>query len=236
MQPLPVRLSVILPVLAEKESLAQLVGCLHELADEVLHEILVIVAPGSPADTREICARTAQRFPTVRMLEQDHNPGVGLALRQGIAAATGTHILLMDSDGEMDVGTVPSMLAALERTGADMVIGSRWVRGGGVEGYGRLKYVLNRGFQVIFRVLYRTSVRDLTLGFKLARAEVLKSFEWTSQFQDMGCETTVRPIRAGYRVTEVPTVWRCRTEGSSNNPLRRNFKYVKVALSVLAGS
>ena len=224
---------MVLPVLAEKESVSELVEGLHELVGEDLFEVLVVLAPRAPAETRAICEATARRFPVVQLLEQRRNPGVGFALQEGIATATGSHILLMDSDGEMDVATVPEMLKALTERGADLVIGSRWVRGGGVVGYDRLKYVLNRGFQLIFRVLYRTSVRDLTLGFKVARAEVLQSFVWTSQHQDMGCETTVRPLRAGYRVLEVPTVWRCRTSGASSNPLRRNFKYVGVALRVL---
>ena len=87
----------------------------------------------------------------------------------------------------------------------------------------------------VFRLLFRTRIHDLTLGFKLARADVMKSLPWTSQFHDIGCETTMRVLRARYSVTEVPTVWRKRTEGTSSNPFRRNFKYVRMALSILLG-
>ena len=166
---------------------------------------------------------------------QRENPGAGLAVRQGIAEATGTHILLMDGDGEMDAATVPEMVRALADSGADMVLGSRFAKGGGVEGYDPLKYVLNRGYQAIFRILFWVPVHDLTLGFKLARAEVFKAMPWNSQFHDIGCETTMRPIRAGYRVIEVPTVWRARTEGTTSNPFRNNFKYVWKALSIWWG-
>lgn len=232
---LPVRVSVVLLIFAEKQTIYDIVSRLGTLIEDSLHEIILLVAASAPADTLAICERAVASSPLVRLSMQKANPGAGLAVRQGIAEATGTHILLMDSDGEMDVETVPRMVAALAQHEADMVVGSRWAKGGGAEGYDRFKYVLNRGYQTLFRVLFRTRIHDLTLGFKLARAEVMKSLPWTSQFHDIGCETTMRVLRAGYLVTEVPTVWRKRTEGASSNPFWRNFKYVRMALSILLG-
>jgi dolichol-phosphate mannosyltransferase len=229
------RLSIVLIVFNERESVAELVEGLFERVDDRILEIILLLAPASPPITHEICERLAREHERVRVSLQKENPGAGLAVRQGIAEARGSHILLMDSDGEMDVETVPLMVAAAETPGVDMVVGSRWMRGGGVEGYHRLRGLLNRCYQAIFRVLFRTPVHDLTLGFKLCRADVFQAMPWDSQFHDIGCETTLRPIRAGYRVTEVPTVWRRRKEGSSNNPTFNNLKYVWKALAILIG-
>jgi len=229
------RLSAVLIVFNERESVAEVVeGLLAGVGDRLL-EILLVLAPASPPITHEICARLAREHPLVRVSLQKENPGAGLAVRQGIAEARGTHILLMDSDGEMDVETVPRMVAAAEAPGVDMVVASRWIPGGGVVGYHRLRGMLNRCYQALFRALFRTDVHDLTLGFKLCRADVFQAMPWSSQFHDIGCETTLRPIRAGYRVTEVPTVWRRRKQGSSSNPLLNNFKYVWKALAILTG-
>ena len=115
----------------------------------------------------------------------------------------------------------------------DLVVGARWMKGGGVYGYDRFKYVLNRVYQFLFRLLYRSPLHDLTFGFKLGRSVVLKAMPLEAQFGESGCETTLRVIRAGYTVTEVPTVWRCRKEGVSTNRFRRNFRYVSIALSIL---
>jgi dolichol-phosphate mannosyltransferase len=164
---------------------------------------------------------------------QRKSPGVGFAFVQGVEEARGTLVLLMDSDGEMDPETVPGMLELLDRTGADLVVGSRWMKGGGAEGYEPLKLVLNRGFQLLFRALYRTRIHDLTFGFKLGRADVLKALPLEAQFQEIGCEVTLRALKAGRRVLEVPTVWRRRKAGASTNPLRRNFRYASLALSIL---
>jgi len=230
------RLSVVLPVFAEEDSVVQLVGDLHELVGEDLFEVILILASSSPSPTRHVCRDLALRYPRVRVTEQEQGPGLGYAVRQGIREVRGSDILLMDSDGEMDVRTVPEMVARMKRGDVDLVVGSRWMKGGGVEGYGRVKRFLNLGFHRIFRLLYRTRVPDLTLGFKLGRAGVLQSLPFVARFHDVGCETTLRVIRAGYRVAAVPTVWRCRKAGTSNNPFRRNFLYVSMALRILFSS
>lgn len=234
-EPRAIRLTVNLPIFAEREVLIELVEGLTSLVGTSLHEIILLIADRAPDETREICQDLVARFPTCRISEQLDNPGLGMGVRQGIAEATGSHILLIDSDGEMDVNTVPLMLDKLGETGADMVVGSRWAKGGGVEGYGPFKYFLNRSYQLLFRLLYRTSVHDLTLGFKLARTDIMQSLPWNSRFHDIGCETTMRVIRAGYHVTDVPTVWRKRKAGSSSNPFFHNFKYVRKALAILFG-
>jgi dolichol-phosphate mannosyltransferase len=230
-----IRLSAVLPIFAERESITDVVSGLCTLIGDDLEEIILVVAKSSPEETFRVCKEVAAQFPVVRISVQKQNPGLGLAVRQGIAEARGTHILMMDSDGEMDVHTVPQMLAVVKERDADLVVASRWMRGGGVEGYNWFKYVLNRGYQGIFRLLYWTPIHDLTLGFKLGRAAVLKSIPWSAQFHDIACETTLRVIRAGYAVAEVPTVWRRRKEGVSTNPFRRNFRYVSQALSILCG-
>lgn len=229
----PIRLSAVLPVYAEKETVLEVVSGLRTLLGDQLFEIILIPTNHSPEATLRICNEITEQFSIVRVSMQKEYPGVGLAYRQGIAEAQGSHILLMDSDGEMDIETVPLMLEEVKARDVDLVVGSRWMKGGGVEGYGRFKYFLNRSYQLIFRVLYWTPIRDLTLGFKLGRADVLKSIPLRAQFQEIGCETTLRTIRAGYTVAEVPTVWRCRKRGASTNPLRRNFRYASFALSIL---
>ena len=227
------RLSAVLPVFAERDTVAEIARGLVELVGAELHEIILVVASRAPAETWDVCRAVEREIPLARVSEQRENPGLGLGVRQGIAEARGTHVLLMDSDGEMDVRTVPAMLAALKREGADMVVASRWMKGGGVEGYDPFKYWLNRGYQLLFRLLYRTRVHDLTLGFKLCRADLFQALPWDSRFHDIGCETTMRPIRAGAVMTEVPTVWVRRKQGVSSNPFRGNFRYLFKALAIL---
>jgi len=229
------RLSVVLPVHSERESLVFITDKLATLLGDKLHEAIFIVSPSSPGETFAVIEELGKKYPFVRSETQRETPGLGRAVRQGLAAATGTHVLMMDSDGEMNPETVPLMIAKMEETGCDVVVGSRWAAGGGVVGYSPFKYILNRGFQCIFRTLYRTHVHDLTLGFKLVKTEVVKNIAWDSTLHEIAAETTLRPMKKGYRVEEVPTVWVRRQAGTSKNPFRRNFRYVAKALQILLG-
>lgn len=227
------RISVVLPVFAETSTVTEVIDALEASCGDRLLEVLVVLAPRSPDDTVALCRERAARDEKVSVLVQRQSPGVGFAFRDGIEQARGERILLMDSDGEMDSATVPVMVARMDATGADLVVASRWARGGGVEGYEPLKLVLNRGYQLLFRLLYRTRVTDLTFGFKLARAGRLKALPLTAQFQEIGADVTLRAIRARWKVEEVPTVWRKRKEGVSTNPLKRNLRYASLAVQIL---
>jgi dolichol-phosphate mannosyltransferase len=233
--PAPARISAILPAFRETETLVELVARLRDLLGSDLSEVRIIVSPKSPPETLAACERTRALFSPVHVFVQSRYPGVGYAYREGIALAEGDLLLLMDTDGEFDAETAPKLLAKWRETGADLVVGSRFAQGGGVEGYEPIKYVLNRGYQLLFRLLYRTRIHDLTFGYKLGRAKVLKSLPLTAQFQEIGAEVTLRALKAGHRVEEVPTVWRARTAGASTNPLRRNLKYAWLALGILLG-
>jgi dolichol-phosphate mannosyltransferase len=228
-----VRISVVVPVFAETESLALVVRGLFEVAGPWIEEVLIVQAPAAPASTRRVCTELSAHRPGVRVVEQSRSPGLGWAVRQGVAEARGSHILMIDGDGEMDVATVPLLMSAMVSRDADLVVASRWMEGGGAVGYPRGKRLLNRSFQRIFRILYRTPLHDLTLGFKLARADHLKQLAWRSQFHEVACESTLRMVRRGYRVVEVPTVWRRREQGSSNNPFHRNLRYLVLAVVIL---
>lgn len=233
--PPPARISAVLPAFRETETLVDLVGRLRDLLGPDLHEVRIVVSPKSPPETLAACEAAKALFSPVHVMVQSRYPGVGFAYRDGIHAAEGDVVLLMDTDGEFDPVTVPLLLSKWRETGADLVVGSRFAKGGGVEGYPPVKYLLNRGYQLLFRLLYRTRIHDLTFGFKLGRAVVLKSLPLAAQFQEIGAEVTLRSLRAGYRVEEVPTVWRARIAGASTNPLRRNLKYAWLALGILLG-
>lgn len=223
-----------LPVFAETVTVTEIVQQLKQMLGQRLLEILIITSPRSPQEAADVCQRlAAEHSDCVRVFVQTRSPGVGYAFRDGIDQSRGDLILLMDSDGEMDIATVPRLLAVLDRGEADLCVGSRWMRDGGAVGYEPFKLFLNRGYQTLFRILYRTRIHDLTFGFKMGRAATLKALPLEAQFQEIGADVTLRALRAGYRVREVPTVWQKRKEGVSTNPLRRNFKYAFLAWRIL---
>jgi dolichol-phosphate mannosyltransferase len=233
LDPADYRISVVLPVFSETDSVRLIADWLRQHLGERLLEILIVVSPRSSAESRAVCDGLAAEDERIRVFVQRQNPGVGHAFREGYARVRGNVVLSMDSDNEMELTAIPRMLAKLAEGNRGLVVGSRWLPGGGFVGYRRLKRSLNWGFQQLFRWLFRTPLHDLTYGFKVLRAEVVHGIVWEASLHEIGCETTLKPVRLGVSVGEVPSTWTARTQGRSTNNFWRNFRYVATAWRIL---
>jgi dolichol-phosphate mannosyltransferase len=180
---------------------------------------VLIVDDGSPDGTGEIAARLAERYGNVTVLHRERKEGLGPAyiagFRHALAAGAGL-VLEMDSDFSHDPAYLPRLLEAAGR--ADVVLGSRYVPGGGVSDWGPLRRAISRGGSAYARLVLGVDVRDLTGGFKCFRREVLEAIDLDS-IQARGyafqVEMTYQAIRAGFEVVEVPIVFRDRRAGDS---------------------
>lgn len=222
-------------VYSETFSIIETVNRVREKDRHYIHEIILVVSPESSDECMKICKSLERENSDVDLHIQERNPGVGWAIREGMDLARGNYVALLSADLETEPEAVDRMIEKIEQTGCDLVIGNRWLKGGGFTNYDPLKFVLNWIFQQLFRILYRTRIGDLTYGLKVMRKEMTDAIEWTGTFHEIFIETTVRPIKAGYHVEQVPTVWVGRVEGESKNTFLRNFRYVKLALAVLFG-
>lgn len=180
---------------------------------------VLIVDDSSPDGTGEIGERLAAAHENVSVLHRPRKEGLGPAYIAGFrhALAAGAELVLeMDSDFSHDPAYLPRLLAAAEH--ADLVLGSRYVPGGGVSDWGPLRTAISRGGSAYARLVLGVDVRDLTGGFKCIRREVLEAIGLDS-VQARGyafqVEITYRAIRAGFKVVEVPIVFRDRRAGNS---------------------
>jgi len=228
------RISVVLPVFSETRTVREIVEWLRANLKPWFFEVIIVISPRSSRESKEVCQELERTDSRVQVFEQQENPGVGRAFREGYARVKGNVVLSMDSDGEMELATIPRMIAEMASGNFGLVVGSRWLPGGGFVGYSPAKRWLNWGFQQLFRILFRTRLHDLTYGFKLMRAELVRNIAWEAIYQDIGCETTLKIIWLGIPAAEVPTTWRARVEGRSTNNFARNFRYVGMAMSILA--
>lgn len=224
-------ISVVIPVYSEEEVLKKTTTDVIGAVGPRLHEIIIVVSPKSSERTFEICKELSAAYPSVRYFTQEKNPGLGLALREAFARVTGTHVIIVDGDGEFDLRTIPLMIKKAEE-GYDLVLASRWVKGAAVRDYDPLTYILNRTFQIIFRIIFWTRVHDLTYGFKLITADILKRFKWEGVWHEIAMETTLMPLKCGYRVAELPSNWEKRKEGVSKINTWKRFRYVFFALKI----
>ncbi len=228
-----IKLSVVVTVYSETFSIDETLNILLGGDRGYIREILLVVSPRASEETFSICRRWEASQPRVKIVVQQNNPGIGWAYREGMQAAKGNYVALMAADLETEPAAVDRMVQKLMETGCDEVIANRWLAGGGFTNYDPLKLVLNWIFQKAFRILFWTRIGDFTFGLKLLSKEMADAIEWEGTMHEICIETTVKPLKRGYYVEQVPTVWVGRREGRSVNTFFRNFRYVRLGLKVL---
>jgi glycosyltransferase involved in cell wall biosynthesis len=231
-----IRLSIVVTVFSETTSITETVDTLLSRDRGYIEEILLMVSPRASRETFDICRQCTAGDPRIKILVQKNNPGIGWAYREGMAAARGNYIALMAADLETEPAAVDRMVDEIVKTGCDGVIANRWLPGGGFTNYDPLKYVLNWVFQKMFKVLFWTDLGDLTFGFKILNKEITQSIDWQGTLHEICIETTVKPIKKGYHMEQVPSSWVGRREGASVNTFFKNFRYVRLALQTLVSA
>ena len=218
---MPAAVWLIIPTYNEAVNLERIVDAARAELDRAApadHRIL-IVDDNSPDGTGAIADSLADRHEVVEVLHRAGKSGLGQAYLAGFARALhagAEKVIEMDADFSHDPRYLPAMLEA-SRT-ADVVLGSRYVSGGGVRDWGVLRQLVSRGGGVYARLILGVGVRDLTGGFKCLRREVLESIDLPTVRAEgyvFQIEVTYRAILAGFTVREVPIVFADRTAGKS---------------------
>jgi dolichol-phosphate mannosyltransferase len=208
---------VILPTYNEAENLERIVG--RVLEQLPASRRVLIVDDNSPDGTGEIADRLAGSDGSIAVLHRERKEGLGPAYLAGFRVALdggAERIIEMDADFSHDPAFLPKLIEATED--ADLVIGSRYVPGGGITDWGPMRRFISRGGSAYARVALGLPIRDLTGGFKCFRRVVLETINLDTieargyAFQ---VETTYRAIKSGFRVVEVPITFRDRTDGTS---------------------
>jgi dolichol-phosphate mannosyltransferase len=215
-----VRLAICLPTYNERSNLEAVVRALAAvLAEHDLDARVLVVDDASPDGTGEVADALAEELPWLEVLHRAHKEGLGpayLAAFRRVLAADAELVMEMDADLSHDPRDVPRLVAAAER--ADLVVGSRYVPGGGVGNWGPLRRAVSRAGCLYAQAWLGFGVRDSTSGFRIFRRSVLESIDLAAidtrgyAFQ---VETTYRVHRAGFRIVEVPIRFVDRTEGRS---------------------
>ncbi|MDQ2896015.1 MAG: polyprenol monophosphomannose synthase [Actinomycetota bacterium] len=212
---------LIIPTYNEASNLERIVrASLPELerAAPGIHRILV-VDDNSPDGTGAIADALAGELEIVEVLHRPVKNGLGQAYLAGFARALNggaQRLIEMDADFSHDPRYLPALIAASEE--AQLVLGSRYVAGGGVRDWGLLRQLVSRGGGIYARLILGIHVRDLTGGFKCIRREVLEAIDLPSVRAEgyvFQIEITYRAVLAGFTVREVPIVFADRTAGKS---------------------
>lgn len=217
--------SFVVPCHNEEMNIPRLVDSIMGFYGPYVHEIL-IVNDNSKDRTAEVAQQVMEREPCVRVLNRQPPNGVGRALREGYAAATGRYILTMDCDFVQILPEFRDLFNAVAE-GYDGAIGSRFTHESLMINYPFFKILCNRAFHVFANLLLRRRVRDISNNLKLYRADILKGITIEQNHFAANVETGLKPLLAGHDIKEVPISWINRTVDMGSS----SFRIVNVAPS-----
>jgi len=214
---------LILPTYNEAENIEAIVSASAETLAAASPDgfRILIVDDGSPDGTGQIGDRLAAERSDVEVLHRTRREGLGPAYLAGFEHALSSgagFVMEMDSDFSHSPADLARLLSAVRDGGADLALGSRYVPGGGIENWSASRRVISRGGSLYARLILGLPVNDLTGGFKCFRAEVLEAIDLpsvTARGYAFQIELTYRAIGRGFKVVEVPIVFRDRVAGTS---------------------
>ncbi|HTU15557.1 MAG TPA: polyprenol monophosphomannose synthase [Solirubrobacterales bacterium] len=208
---------VLLPTYNEADNIGPMVEALKPKLSG--GDRILVVDDNSPDGTGRLADELAAADDTVVVLHRREKEGLGPAYLAGFKVALdgGAELIVqMDADFSHDPAYLPRLIAGAET--ADLVIGSRYVPGGGITEWGQVRRLLSRGGSVYSRAVLGVDIRDMTGGFKCFRRKVLETIpfsEIAASGYSFQVEMTYRVIRAGFDVMEVPITFRERQAGAS---------------------
>jgi dolichol-phosphate mannosyltransferase len=222
---------IVTPTYNERQNLRAFVSEVRRVAPRA---DVLIVDDASPDGTGELAEELAREDAQVRVLHRARKLGLGSAYVQAFQQGLAQDYRLffeMDADLSHDPKFLPSFFQELER-GADVVLGSRNIPGGRIEGWGLARHFISKGGSLYARVVLGVATRDLTTGYKAFTRKALERIgleRVRSNGYSFQIETTYRALMAGLTVVEVPIVFVDRRAGESNMDARICLEAVAVA-------
>lgn len=203
------RLSVIVPVFNERRTI-QLI--LEKVRAVPIDKEIIVVDGGSFDGTRELLELEEGRDAT-RVIYEPRPRGRGAAIKEGLAVAQGEIVIFQDADLELDPAEYPDLIAPLDRGQCDVVFGSRFLAGRPMMTF--LQYWGNRVINIAVNRLYGTRLTDVETCYQVFRREAVRDLELVNNHFAFTVELTVKLIKRGYRIEEIPIAYipRGRLEG-----------------------
>lgn len=224
-------ISLIIPTYNEKDNIVPLVKRIHRALSSYNYEI-VLVDDNSKDGTIEVASSLTSRYP-VRVIVRRDEKGLATAVVHGLGHATGQIIGVMDADLQHPPEVIPDLIKAIEN-GADMVVASRYIKGGGCPHWGLSRRVISKAALIIAHLLLPPArqVKDPLSGFFMFQRQNIAQ----ARLKPIGYKIGLEIMLAGrfQHVVEVPYIFEDRDAGKSKLRLQQQIDYLKHVLSLMA--
>lgn len=222
--------TIILPVMNETTSLEETVQVILRDAKDRIEEILIVVCKRTTPEAMAVVEHLSQSLGGLVRVHSQTLPFLGGAMREAFDLSRGSHVVMMASDLETDPNAVKALIASAETHPSAIITASRWRLNNGFQGYSKVKLVCNWIFQRFFAVLYGVRLTDMTFAYRIFPTKLVQSIHWEEFRHAFLFETLVKPLRLGIQVIEIPSGWKARSEGKSQNTFLLNFIYFRTGL------
>lgn len=222
--------TIIVPVINETVSLEETVRIILRDVQDRVDEILIVVCKRTTPEAMATVERLSQSLGSIIRVHTQKLPFLGGAVREAFEMARGSHVVMMASDLETDPNALKEMIASAVLHPSAIVTASRWRMSKGFQGYSKVKLLCNWAFQRFFAVLYGVRLTDMTFAYRILPTKLVQSIQWEELRHAFLFETLVKPLRLGVKVIEIPSGWKARTEGESQNTFFLNFVYFRTGL------
>lgn len=195
-------LSIIIPVYNERHTIAELLSRVHSMKPEGYKKQVIVVDDGSTDGTKQVLKNWEKKM---RVIYKNRNEGKGSAITEGLRYVTGDIILIQDADLEYSPDDYPVLLKPFENDHVDVVYGSRFL---GPHLSTMFVYAQGNKFVTfVTNILFNTNITDMETGYKAFRRKVLKGITIRSKRFDVEPELTVKVLKSGYQIYEVPITY-----------------------------
>jgi dolichol-phosphate mannosyltransferase len=219
---------VLIPTYNERENIAKIISRIRQYDAGIK---IMVIDDNSPDGTKEVVKELMANDQGISILERQKKEGLGMAYIDAFNRVTSDseppdNIIIMDADGSHDPQCIPAMLQEIKRV--DVVVGSRYVEGGGVRGWPRRREILSRFANFYCHFLLGVPISDLTAGFVCFRRKVLETIDF-NRFHSLGyafqVEFKFKAFKSKCSFVEIPIIFEDRQKGDS-----------KMALSIILES
>ncbi|MFT4032149.1 MAG: glycosyltransferase family 2 protein [Siphonobacter sp.] len=211
------KLSVVIPAYNEQESIPETLRSLYKtLAREGIEHEIFVTNDNSKDNTLQVLQQLSLEIPTLHYETNKGPNGFGYAVRYGLERFSGDCVAVMMADMSDDPEDLVKFYYKMLETGADAVFGSRWIKGGNVIDYPRLKKTINRVANLIIRIMIGIKYNDTTNAFKLYHRETIEGIKpFLSPHFNLTVELPLKAYVRGYTFEIVPNSWTNRKYGES---------------------
>jgi dolichol-phosphate mannosyltransferase len=221
--------SVIIPTYNENENIIQLIDRIKKIFQQnSIDGEIVIVDDNSPDSTGQIVEKLSKRYNNLKIVHRKQRLGIFSAIKIGCRNALYDLILTMDSDLSHPPELIPILLSV--REDADIVVASRFVKGGSMKG-SAYRVIISKMINKTIRFLLNSKIRDLTGGFQLMSKSVLNKLDINAWGGEYDIELLIKAERRGFKIVEVPFTYTHRKYNKSKTSIFKDgFRYLKTIL------